>query len=147
MSGAGIKVDLSAYERAEKRLERLSDMDRGKLLDAVGSVVESQTRNRIENDEESPDGEPWDLWSPRYESTRHGGHSLLQNEGDLIGSIGFEVLDDSSVEIGTNLIYGATHQFGDESRGIPERPFLGLSDDDESEIDAVIDNFIDRLME
>jgi phage gpG-like protein len=57
-----------------------------------------------------------------------------------------EVVGDE-VEIGSNLIYAATHQMGDEERNIPARAYLGLSDDDESELQEVIDDFISRAME
>jgi phage gpG-like protein len=46
--------------------------------------------------------------------------------------------------VGTNLIYGATHQFGDEERGIPARPYLGLSDDDRRAVVRVLHIHIRR---
>ena len=39
-------------------------------------------------------------------------------------------LPQSEREAGTNLVYAATHQFGDPERIIPARPFLGVSDED-----------------
>ena len=43
----------------------------------------------------------------------------------------------ASVEVGSNLVYAATHQFGDPDRRIPARPYLGLSADDERDIEAL----------
>jgi phage gpG-like protein len=44
------------------------------------------------------------------------------------------------------MIYAATHQFGDEDRNIPSRAFLGISDDDETELIRDIDYYLDSVM-
>ena len=64
------------------------------------------------------------------------------------------------LEFGTDRIYGAVHQFGEtaaEGRGsrhrrggawgdIPARPYIGLSSDDESEIEQIVaDHLLDVL--
>jgi phage gpG-like protein len=58
-----------------------------------------------------------------------GGAKILMDKGRLANSIGFAVRG-TEVHIGTNLIYAATHQFGDKRRGIPERAYLVFQDDD-----------------
>jgi len=55
---------------------------------------------------------------------------------DIGGSPAFRAARDE-VQVGSNLIYAATHQFGDPARNIPARPFLGLSTDDRTEILAL----------
>lgn len=40
--------------------------------------------------------------------------------------------------------YAATHQFGDASRGIPARPFLGFDDKDLADIEDVREVFLNR---
>lgn len=50
--------------------------------------------------------------------------------GKLQGSSRY-VAGADSVAVGTNEAYGPTHQFGDDNRNIPARPFLGLSDADD----------------
>lgn len=148
MAGVGLRADFSAVRRAAQRIEQLGQFDRNQLLDVIGGTVESQTRRRIEEDKAAPDGSAWPDWSDEYKETRHGGHGLLENEGDLIGSIGFSVYFASDeVEVGSNLIYAATHDQGDEDRGIPQRQFLGLSNDDRDELDDVVDRFIDSLID
>ena len=55
----------------------------------------------------------------------------------------WQLLNKSTVEVGSNLKYAATHQFG---RGnIPPRPFLGLSDQDKRKIDAIIRSWAAEL--
>lgn len=147
MSGVGLVVDLSGIDRLGKRLERLARIDRRPLLDDIGAAVETQARRRIEEEKEGPQGEVWPEWSERYEKTRHANHRLLESEGDLMDSIGYAIyLDGSGVEVGSNLVYAATHQFGDEDRNIPARPYLGLSDDNMAELEDIVDRFIDRTV-
>jgi len=147
MSGTALELnyDLSGLTRFEERIGRLTTLDRHQLLDTMGAVVESQTRRRIETEKESPAGESWDDWSPRYAKSRHGGHSLLMNEGNLHDSIQFLVTG-GAVEIGSNLVYAAPQQFGLESRNIPERPWLGISTDNGAELIDVVDRFLDRVV-
>jgi phage virion morphogenesis protein len=137
-----IKVGLTGIEPLKAKLRALSDPQYNELLQQIGGLVESQTRTRIQSEKQSPSGEAWKAWSEKYARTRHGGHSLLQNEGDLLDSIQWAVSGDS-VEIGSNLVYAATHQHG---RGaIPARPYLGLSDEDQVEIADVIDDWLKTL--
>lgn len=144
MAGIGIKYDLGSIERLQKRIEEIGAFSRRDLLDVVGATAESMFRRRIEEEKTGPDGTAWPNWSERYAGTRHGGHSLLIGDGDQLDSLGyFILLDGSAVEVGSNLIYFATHDQGDESRGIPQRQVLGFSPDNEAELAEVIDNWID----
>lgn len=174
-----LNYNLGAIPRLQARIGLLADLDRRGLLDVVGAEVESQTKRRIETEKSSPDGIPWADWSPGYAETRHGGHSALEGEGHLLGSIDHQVVGDS-VEIGSNLVYAAVHQGGSGSepvkvpahkrlitqvfgrklsmgvwasvdtysfiQNIPARPYLGLSGDNEADIEALVDNFIDGVL-
>lgn len=44
----------------------------------------------------------------------------------------------TALDLGTDRVYGDTHQFGDPDRNIPARPFLGLSDQDKAEVLEII---------
>ena len=68
-------------------------------------------------------------------------------EGDLLDSIQF-ITRGAEVEVGTNLIYGAIHQFGGAEVGmkIPARPYLGLSPDNEANLLGVVEDFIERAL-
>ena len=174
-----LKYDLSAIDRVNRRIGQLADIDRRSLLETVGAVVESQTRNRISNEKRSPDGTPWQAWSERHAGTRHGGHGLLEGDGELIDSMTHEVSADA-VEIGSNKIYARIHQegSGDEpvnvpahqrrvtqvfgrvlpfpvwanveaysfNQNIPAREYLGLSDDNEAELETVIEDFLREVL-
>jgi phage virion morphogenesis protein len=146
MAGVGLTYDLSGVAMLQRRVEAIGKFERRRLLDEIGATVESQTRRRIEDDKADPEGKAWPAWSDRYAKNRHGNQSLLESKGMLIGSLGYAVaLAGDQVEVGSNLIYAATHQFGDPKRNIPARPYLGLSGEDEAELEEVIDNFLRRV--
>ena len=86
-----------------------------------------------------PDGTPWADWSPAYAETRGSHHGLLQGEGDLLDDLQ-NLSTSSEARIRSGLVYSAIHQFGgDTGRGeIPARPYLGLSEEDEREITALV---------
>lgn len=139
MTGVALRVDLTGLKAVQARLDRLASIDRRQLLQNIGSVVESQTRRRIESEKQSPEGQPWPKWSDRYAETRGSGKSLLRGDSQsgLLDSIDHQVNGDE-VEIGSNLVYAATHQFGDRERGIPARPYLGLSGANAAELEEIL---------
>lgn len=142
MPGAELIINDRELQQLQRRLFGLAGADFGGLLDVIGSEVESQTRRRISDEKTGPDGEPWDPWSDGYAPTRHSGQSLLQSEGHLLDSIQPLVTGTERLEVGTNLLYGATHQFGRD--GTPARPFLGLSPENSDDVEAVITDWISR---
>lgn len=145
MSGVALRYDLRGIERIRERLARLTKLDRNRFLDEIGATIETQTKVRIEEEKKSPAGEAWPKWSPRYAVTRHGGHKLLENEGHLYDDIN-HLVHGSEIEIGTDMVYGATHQFGDGDRNIPARPYLGVSKDNEAELEHQINRFFERAL-
>lgn len=144
MTGAAISVDLAFDPRLAGRLERLTRLDIGPLLDGIGAEIESQTRRRIAEDKASPSGQGWPDWSAEYAATRHSGQSLLQGEGHLLDSITFQVEGDS-VLVGSPLVYAATHQFGDPERGIDQREFLGLEGQDYDDVVGMVEDYMEDL--
>lgn len=147
MAGVSLQYDLSAVEEINSRIRQLALMDRRGLLDQLGETVVASARLRF-RDGTGPDGEEWPV-SGRVE--REGGQVLVDN-AILKNSLTYAVaLDGSSVEVGTNLVYAAIHQFGGQAgRGrrttIPARPFLGLSRDDEAELAAVTDEYLRKVL-
>lgn len=117
------------------------------LLDALGAEIETQTRRRIREEKTGSDGEEWAPWSERYAARREGrGGSLLLRDGHLDDSIQHFVRHGSDeVVVGSTMVYAATHQFGDPDRGIPARPFLGFSPANEDDLEAVLDDWMDRV--
>lgn len=147
-----IQVTTVGDEDLARRLLLLERTDFDEVLESVGALVESQTRRRIQDTKTGPDGKSWKPWSDAYARTRHGGHSLLMNEGNLLDSIQHLIHGDE-LEVGSNLVYARTQQLGDTRRGfgrldvtIPARPYLGVNAADEDEVVAAIEDLVGEVL-
>jgi phage virion morphogenesis protein len=152
---AGVLVDLRALERIQKAVSRMAGAPLDELKQGLGAELESQTKRRIEFEKESPEGIAWPDWSDTHAATRHGGHSLLQGEGDLLESVQFDIQGDQ-ILVGSPMIYAGTMQhgaaqgaFGRTSRNgpipwgdIPAREYLGLSIENEEDLLELVEDFI-----
>lgn len=149
---AGVVADfrLDSAE-AEAALARLSDADLSVLTDRIGQLIEVQTRERIATGKVSPDGMPWAEWSPDYAKTRSARHSLLIGGGQtgLYDTIqNYSTAD--MARVGTELAYGAIHQFGGADAGkpgIPARPYLGLSIDNRRAVEELVVGDLERILQ
>ncbi|MEK0082867.1 phage virion morphogenesis protein [Benzoatithermus flavus] len=155
MSGAGfeIRVEDAEVRAALGRLLELGQ-DLGPVMDEIGRTLVKNTQLRFE-DQRGPDGS---AWLPSLRARLQGGQTL-KDTGRLVASI-THVATGDRVEIGTNVLYAALHQFGGTIRAkqapylrfrladgtpiavkevtIPARPFLGLGDDDREDILAIV---------
>lgn len=147
MSGAGVQVAIEGLEELQGRLHALKSWRTHDLLSGIGAMLESQTKHRISSEKSSPGGQKWQPWSDAYAKTRHGGQSLLQNENNLLESIQF-IVSGGQVEVGTNLVYGAVHQYGFDGKNyrIPQREYLGLSPENEADVVQLVHDFLDGLL-
>lgn len=150
MSGVAIEIGLQDV-LALAALDRLADKGRalGPLMERIGFSLVSQTLQRFE-DQHGPDGTPW---QPSQRAIEHSGQTLKDSEV-LLASI-THVAGSDSVEVGTNVLYAAIHQFGGRIEPVsapalrfrigdawvttdhvdmPARPYLGLGADDPAEI-------------
>lgn len=129
------------------------------LMQDIGNLLEASAKMRIRDINTAPDGT---AWAPSQRASEDGGKTLYQS-GALEVSITNEAGPDQ-VEIGTNLVYASIHQTGGTivpkngealmfalpgggfatvaSVTIPARPYLGVSDADEENIqDATMHHF------
>lgn len=151
MAGVSFDAQLDLSE-AQAKLARLSTSDLDAVTYEIGALIEDQTKRRIADEKTAPDGMPWAPWSDAYARSlkrrnRITPRSLLVGENNLLTSIQNYTTGEAA-RVGTNLIYGAIHQFGGEAVGknIPARPYLGISDDNAAEItDLVTDRLEDLL--
>ncbi len=147
MAGVTASLTTEGLEAAIKRLSRLEGFQMAELSDAAGAILESSTRDRFDT-KTAPDGAAWVPWSEAYDDTRDAHHSLLVEEGELRDSIasystGFEA------HVGSNLIYAAHHHFGGDEigSGVPARPYLGISDEDEIDLADLITGKLEELLQ
>jgi len=156
VSGFAITHHLQDFERLTTRLQRMERIDKGALLDVLGNLMANQTRRRIQDEKQSPSGEPWQEWSATHAATRHSGQSLLQGGGDLQDSIQHVVTGDQ-VETGSNMVYAGVQQrgakqgeFGRTGRNgpipwgdMPAREYLGLSEENAAELIDTANRWLD----
>lgn len=103
----------------------------------LGEALLNSTRARFRS-QTAPDGAPWAALSPGYaRRKKRNRDKILTRFGRLAGTLRYQAHPDE-LQVGTSLIYGATHQFGRPERNIPARPFLGLSDEDQHRISTLL---------
>jgi phage virion morphogenesis protein len=134
MAGTEIRMESNAAEVANffaAFAQRVDDLEPFWL--DVAEYLQLSHRYRFEL-AISPDGQPWEPLDPDYQRRKKRNASeILVLDAFLRDQLAGEATPEG-LEFGTNRIYAATHQFGDPDRGIPQREFLGISDDDEGEI-------------
>ncbi len=159
MAGTSFSVETKGVEKIREVFQQLQNPDLRPLLDALGAEGESQTRRRISKEKTAPDGTPWKTLDEDYarrkrEGIMRGGvrvassGGILEFEGEMLDSINYQVTGDDTVEWGSNLEYAAIHQFGGAEVGmnIPARPFLGLSVEDEADMDDIITDWAQDML-
>lgn len=143
-------VSIRVQEQLSKQMnEALKQLQSLRMpMDVVGQEVLSQTIERITQEQKAPDGTPWAAWSESYQNykaRKQDGGAFLDASGELIDSLNYEATNDEAL-VGTNLVYAATHQFGDEQRNIPARPYLGLSKQNELDLIKAVEYAIEQKM-
>lgn len=141
----------------------------------IGEYLLISTRERFDR-EQAPDGTPWEPLAEstlqrkmlkgvqrgkgkkrKRLTTRKGtlktgaisaalNSKILVESGNLRDLMRYQIGQDG-LKFGSDRIYAATHQFGDEKRDIPARPFLGLSEEDRQEILDILADHLKRVME
>jgi phage virion morphogenesis protein len=175
VAGAKILAELDDKE-IQRAVFRLSTMGQNMLPVAraigVGLVRNTQDRFRAGRD---PDGLAWRPLRPFTLAMKRGPGILRESamRGGLMASIAFRAdagAGGATVQIGTNKVYGAIHQFGGTIRPrnpkgllffrtpggqvwgaarsvtIPARPYLGISREDRETIMDVLDAFQRRAI-
>ena len=144
-----------------ERLKKLKTADRRGALRTIAEGLRTSTVERFGR-EEDPEG---NKWTTSIRVSESGGKTLTKT-GMLKASIRSEV-NSGGLAVGTNDIRAATHQFGAERTiraknkknlkfkignrwiskaavhiTIPARPYLGVSEEDQREIQEVLETFI-----
>jgi len=159
----GVRIELTGKEAA---LDALADAAAAlahprPLFDEIGASLVVSTQMRFERGV-GPDGNPW---PPSLRAIVEGGKTLV-DFARLMRSISHEATD-SGVAVGTNVLYAAIHQLGGtitaktekglvfkgvgdqwvrkQQVTIPARPFLGIDDEDETEIAAIAAEWTARV--
>ena len=147
MAGASFDVTFDGTDATRRlaQLARATDDLRPYFRD-LGEYLQRSHDDRW-SQEEAPDGTPWAPLKPKTAARKAPTqpNAGLRTLDEHLRRLTVQS-DRTSVEIGTNRIYGATHQFGDPKRGIPARPYLGLSDAERDEIGDLAADYLDRAL-
>ncbi|MCP4697470.1 MAG: phage virion morphogenesis protein [Gammaproteobacteria bacterium] len=145
MSGIRIGMDWVNDEKVLAVFQRTVDvMEKPEIaLKQVGEYLQRVTRERFDA-QAGPDGKDWQELSEKYKARKvKNQHLVLIWEQDMMSTV-YQVNGDA-LEFGSDTDYGRTHNLGDESRGIPARPWLGLNDEDKQEVLAIFQDEIDGV--
>lgn len=106
MTGASIRLE--GTDAVRKALASVADglSQARPLWQQIGAEVLKSTQRRFGTGT-APDGNPW---PPSLRALAEDGQTLV-NSGRLLDSLNYQATD-SQVEVGTNVIYAAIHQFG-----------------------------------
>jgi len=157
-----LTIDGAGLRALARQLEEV-DGDKHAALEAIGEGWETTTKERFATGT-APDGTPW---KPSRRALKRGGKGTLVLSGDLRDSVTHDVVSDDTVEVGTNKLYAAAHQFGatiePKAPGgvlrfkgadggwvsarrvvLPARPFIGWNADDEANAAEILEGFVAR---
>ncbi|OJU91376.1 MAG: phage virion morphogenesis protein [Burkholderiales bacterium 66-5] len=143
MAGTHLTITTSELDRLQASVRILADgvRDTSTLMPQLGEYLQRSTQERFDT-KTAPHGKAWtDLKHPSLK--KHNQNKVLTLHGFLRRGIHSQVTAPGTVEVGSNLVYAATHQYG--RGGIPARPFLGLSTTDRQEITAIVTDWATEL--
>lgn len=159
MAGVSIKLDVSDLGAATALVARIASFEADELMASLGALGESQTRRRISDEKTSPEGAPW---APN----RRGGDILVETGQHLLQSVAFTA-SSAEAEWGAAWEHAHVHQDGAvivpknakalvfQSGGatytakkvtIPARPFVGISDDNASEMLELVTDILEGII-
>lgn len=129
-------------------LDKLDDLS--DPMNDIAAVLESATEGAFEAEADPVTGQAWASLSDAYlkaNPKRQGGKILQASAGGLAASVTADS-GDFWAEIGSNKIYAAIHQFGGTDdmpagpAGIPARPYLGVSREDEQSMLGILGGYL-----
>jgi phage virion morphogenesis protein len=166
MSGVAISVTISdaKVRRAFEQLERAMSGNTRPVMAAIGVELVGSTHMRFVT-QTDPEGQAWHTLNTTYAEGKRNSR-ILTESGRLRDSINSQPTNDE-VRVGTNTIYAAIHQFGGtiepknathlwfrmggnlikaDSVTLPARPFMGISNEDETSVAEIVFDFVDRYV-
>lgn len=119
------------------------DVELSDILDEAAEMMVKAVLVRFESEKDST-GKSWIPSRAGMQRKLQGGGGTLYDTGNLFRSIHYTRDSDTSRKLGYSMPYGATHQLG--LAGLPKREFIGLSPQDVSMVQQVIENRLKVLI-
>lgn len=142
ISLVGMEAIIENLQGIEQRTGNL----RPALL-GIGEIVAEGTKQRFAS-ATAPDGQPWAKNSDVTLANKNGTLPLTDG-GFLADSIHYSLVGNDAVEVGSNKVQAAMMQFGGTKAefphlwgDIPERPYLGISDAEKTEIIELLADYL-----
>ena len=146
MGSANVSVNIKEVEALAKKLKgyALTPAQEENLLKSLGIEIETQISERIESTKRDPEGKTWADIAEKTQKylVRHfpSARPPLWRTGELLDTIESQVS-------GAVLLTGATKEYAGylqegTKRGMPARPFIGLSAQDISDLADLIDAWL-----
>jgi len=156
-----VEVDHKAFNAALSRLAQATE-NAEPILRGIGEYLRNSTADRFKS-QTDPDGNPWTPLSPDYQADKDNNPDKILTLNGYLRKIVFQVEGDA-VLVGSNMEYAAIHQFGGTIRPktaralkfgdrmvasvtIPARPYLGISDADAAEVEALVSDYLQGALE
>jgi len=130
MAGAIIRILSRAIERKLKAAERRAANARA-MFEEIGEIVLVSVQDNFD-----AGGRP-----KKWPALKKRQGKPLQDTGRLLNSITKRVTS-RSAEVGTNVVYAATHNYGRDH--IPQREFMLLQDEDREDIREAIGEYLTK---
>lgn len=147
MAGSFIKINVVGEGVINKALNKLlrQGSELNPVLAEIGEYLVDSTKERFD-DQQAPNGTPWEELSPLTLSRKPSGKKILSGEsGSLRDNINYQITG-NTLQVGSNEEYAAMQQFGGTTSSrsmfpnqeIPARPFLGVAPFERKEILAIL---------
>ncbi|MGB0468325.1 MAG: phage virion morphogenesis protein [Pontibacterium sp.] len=142
-----VDYDDTQVRDALNRLLNLTQNTQPVMME-IAEYLHGRTRDNFDQ-EQDPDGNAWaalkDSTKKRKADIGVPVDQILHGKSLHLRDTIFPFWSDDEAGVSTGPgtgAYAATHQFGDDRRNIPARPFLGISDGDEREILEILQDEI-----
>ncbi|WP_354624845.1 phage virion morphogenesis protein [Psychromonas sp. MME2] len=142
MAGAFLSVDLVGQQSIADTLQQLANRTNNltPALSEVGEYLKEIHAQRFK-DQVAPDGTPWQAVRAETLKNKKRPDRILREEGTLADLLTYQI-GDQQLSFGTNMVYGATHQFGREDANIVAREWLGLNSEQEQSVLDILVGYI-----
>lgn len=152
---AGIHIELDGQSAISHALNQLMAQinDLEPAFADIGEYLLLSHRQRFD-EQQSPDGEPWEPLSATSQALKPKNKQQILRLNDILRDHFSYQATNKELLFGSNQVYAAIHQFGGTTspnsmipnKTIPARPFLGLSNDDETEVLAILSDHLQNAL-
>lgn len=127
--------DIALLNEQLKALNERLKGDLTPVMDNIGAILENGARKRFES-KTDPKGKAWEGYKEGSRNAKRKKSEQLLIEGrHLLDSLTYHA-SSQSVAVGVSMFYGKYHQLG--TNHLPARPFLGISAEEEANINETL---------